>query len=118
MNMFAYIVSLQDTITETALQNALHLKYEFIIILFWKEFTIYVIYIQNAGSKTQSFNVSRTKTQYLHDFKSVHSTCVSKLQLLLCQPICSLAFQEVFTQKFCMLSFSSHPGWKPTSKAL
>jgi len=53
-----------------------------------------------------------------HYLKSVHSTCVTKLQLLLCQPICSLAFQEVFTQKFCMHYFFSHPGCKPTSKAL
>jgi len=35
MNMFEYIVSLQNTfITKTALQNAVHLKYELSIILF------------------------------------------------------------------------------------
>lgn len=35
MNMFEYIVSLQDTfITETALQNAVRVKYEFSVILF------------------------------------------------------------------------------------
>lgn len=76
MNMFEYIVLLQDTfIRETALKMQFIWNMNSVSFLFENSLCIYVIYTWNSVARPKVLMSVGPKTSTGHDLKSVYSTC-------------------------------------------